>query len=517
MSKYTGMRYIPRVMGDWDNSKNTEYENLSVVLYGGDSYTSKKIVPKGIDISNTEYWIKSADYNAQVAIYRNDVNNYKTETENNLLFRLVDIPTIANKYIQAKNSSIIKIIGDSLAGGVGGSNYLQDGDTIFGSYKVNTSGHCWANSLKTILESKFTCTVKNWGIGGLTSSDIVNNLDTLISSNDSLILCLIGGNNRGLTNGMDTLKNDLNTIYNYVKDKGKDIIFISGNPSLQSFESTKLYTMGDVDTAMASVCLSLGVEYISFYKDFINFYESKGIDLQYLLNGDVHPNDIGYDILYYIICNKLCISLPKSIDGLANLVLIEDGTDLDILTTPNTKYYTKGDASALTMISTPNGITKSFAVEFYKTTSTSTYANYGVQKLILRDGTEYIRALDADIWQPWKRTMYSENSGWITPTLSSGVSNYSETFDQVKCKKVDNTVYLVGRVVGLTTQGQQTVELPVGYRPTICNHRYSSWKKNNVQTAITIDTSGILTIGTADLGAFTPSDFFFVNTSFPVD
>lgn len=73
---YVGRRYIPKHCGDWDNSKNTIYESLSVVLWQGASYTSKQDVPKGIDIGNILYWVKSADYNAQVAIYEQNVRDY---------------------------------------------------------------------------------------------------------------------------------------------------------------------------------------------------------------------------------------------------------------------------------------------------------------------------------------------------------------------------------------------------------------------------------------------------------
>lgn len=73
---YVGKRYIPKHCGDWDNSKNTEYESLSVVLWQGASFTSKQDVPKGIDITNSLYWVRSADYNAQLEIYRNNVSDY---------------------------------------------------------------------------------------------------------------------------------------------------------------------------------------------------------------------------------------------------------------------------------------------------------------------------------------------------------------------------------------------------------------------------------------------------------
>lgn len=80
--QYTGARYLPKIVGDWDITK--EYEPLMVVYYNGASYTSKTYIPAGIDISNTTYWALSADYNAQVAAYRQEVNEYKDAFDNKI-------------------------------------------------------------------------------------------------------------------------------------------------------------------------------------------------------------------------------------------------------------------------------------------------------------------------------------------------------------------------------------------------------------------------------------------------
>nr|DAE27708.1 MAG TPA: Minor structural protein adsorption, WTA interaction, caudovirales.2A [virus sp. ctpeS3] len=74
MPRYVGNRCIPMPMGNWD--KNKEYENLSVVLASdGDSYTSKKNVPKGIELSNTEYWAISSRFNAQLDVQKKRIDN----------------------------------------------------------------------------------------------------------------------------------------------------------------------------------------------------------------------------------------------------------------------------------------------------------------------------------------------------------------------------------------------------------------------------------------------------------
>lgn len=65
MSRYIGARYVPILAGDWDNTN--EYEPLTIVQYQGDSYTSKMYVPTGVAITNTQYWIKTGNFNQQLA------------------------------------------------------------------------------------------------------------------------------------------------------------------------------------------------------------------------------------------------------------------------------------------------------------------------------------------------------------------------------------------------------------------------------------------------------------------
>lgn len=71
-----GARYVPLFSEpiDWDNAKT--YEPLTIVYYGGNSYTSKQAVPKGIDITNTDYWALTGNYNAQIEQYRKEVQVY---------------------------------------------------------------------------------------------------------------------------------------------------------------------------------------------------------------------------------------------------------------------------------------------------------------------------------------------------------------------------------------------------------------------------------------------------------
>lgn len=77
IKKYIGARYAPQPMGAWDKAR--EYAALSVVYANDQSYVSRKTVPANTEITNTEFWIKSADWNAQVAQYNQNVERYEKE------------------------------------------------------------------------------------------------------------------------------------------------------------------------------------------------------------------------------------------------------------------------------------------------------------------------------------------------------------------------------------------------------------------------------------------------------
>ena len=75
--QYIGSRYVP-ILGrkgddsiEWDNSGT--YEPLTIVLYQGNSYTSRQFVPAGIEITNQDYWANTGNYNAQIEQYRQEV------------------------------------------------------------------------------------------------------------------------------------------------------------------------------------------------------------------------------------------------------------------------------------------------------------------------------------------------------------------------------------------------------------------------------------------------------------
>lgn len=84
--QYIGARYVP-LLGrkdetsiEWDNA--APYEPLTIVLYQGNSYTSRQYVPVGVEITNQEFWAMTGNYNAQIEQYRQDTALARETAEN---------------------------------------------------------------------------------------------------------------------------------------------------------------------------------------------------------------------------------------------------------------------------------------------------------------------------------------------------------------------------------------------------------------------------------------------------
>lgn len=61
---YVGARYIPRIMGEYNNE--TAYEALDIVTSGGVGYISRQPVPAGTALTNKEYWAMWGSGNAAI-------------------------------------------------------------------------------------------------------------------------------------------------------------------------------------------------------------------------------------------------------------------------------------------------------------------------------------------------------------------------------------------------------------------------------------------------------------------
>lgn len=85
-TQYIGARYVPIIYTNPDDGSanwkaNVDYESLTIVVEdNGDSYTSKKAVPKSIGkpSENPLYWVKTGDFNASLLALQREVGEVET-------------------------------------------------------------------------------------------------------------------------------------------------------------------------------------------------------------------------------------------------------------------------------------------------------------------------------------------------------------------------------------------------------------------------------------------------------
>lgn len=105
---YVGQRYVPKFYKDaagtaqWDGAQS--YEPLTIVINQGNSYTSRTFVPPNTNINDTNFWVPTGLFNAQLSLYEQRVDDIQHDV------------TEINETLNTINSDIFPIfIGDSYA------------------------------------------------------------------------------------------------------------------------------------------------------------------------------------------------------------------------------------------------------------------------------------------------------------------------------------------------------------------------------------------------------------------
>lgn len=267
MRQYIGARYVPKFADpiDWDNTRS--YEALTMVSYLGDSYTSKKPVPPGIAINNTEYWALTGSYNSQIAEIRSD---------------LQDLTDSYNVTIQPKD---IVCIGDSYglnsAGWSGWGYELADIYNNGNVYAAATGGAGWVNASE--------------GRNFLQTLEYIDTLYPGINKDNVSHIIVLGGYNdmaTGLTEAqcvaaMSAFKTYAKTNYpNAVVHFG--CIGFSYTDAHNNYTIREVYNRGIYPRAAATAG-------IRFYANFVNIITDAS--LVFHATGDpnsgFHPNSLG--------------------------------------------------------------------------------------------------------------------------------------------------------------------------------------------------------------------------------
>ena len=154
--QYIGARYVPKFADPIEWNINNSYEALTIVTYHGNSFTSKKPVPTGTSLDNTEYWVATGNYNAQVEEYIQEVETVRTNT-NDLSIK---VNNIDNGYINVKAYGAVGdgVTDDTQAFASAISQLGVKGNTVFipnGVYKLTKTLVIKKSNVSIIGESMY--------------------------------------------------------------------------------------------------------------------------------------------------------------------------------------------------------------------------------------------------------------------------------------------------------------------------------------------------------------------------
>lgn len=260
----------------------------------------------------------------------NQILYMKNLIQNNSINHIVGL-------IRSGEITKIKVIGDSITHGVGGTGFQQtygDGNVICiidempgsngSSFRVNTKGVCWANSFKKYIETKYPyVSVNCWGTRGMsahswltrghTENNVFKNcLEQLITDEDELVICMIGTNDRSQGANIEEFALNMTTVINYILGKGKKLLLMSSLPANLSNENngTQHFHMEDVNNLLCNFANNYNLWFVSLYNEVNKYLRNSKTSLNSILGDGLHPNDEGYDLMYKLLLEALGFGVP---------------------------------------------------------------------------------------------------------------------------------------------------------------------------------------------------------------
>ena len=207
----------------------------------------------------------------------------------------------------------IKLIGDSITHGVGGTGWQQKGDVIVEGWAESPDGYSWANLFRDYMKEKYGAVVVNKACTGTNVQFVTKNFSKLVDEDDDIIVCTIGTNNRAqyFKDGEKTprdiylaeLYEKIKIMYAKFKDTGIPTVFVANIPASEQNELDgdgywRILHMPDINDSYKRLAKEFGANVLSMYDLFSDYCKENGLSVDELLCDGLHPNDRGYRVMF---------------------------------------------------------------------------------------------------------------------------------------------------------------------------------------------------------------------------
>ena len=199
----------------------------------------------------------------------------------------------------------IKILGDSIAAGEGCSTFVQTEEVLMDypekKYYRNEAPNSWWGILKSQGHE-----VTNWACSGSTSTQLREHFEKFVEEQDELLLINIGLNDRKEPNGMEKLRENLAWMIGNLKEKQKNVAFMTPMPSTYENEhkESRIYHTEDVLKVLREVTEKNNVKLIDNHAMAVTYLQENNLKIEDILFGEgcvndgLHPGDFAQKLMY---------------------------------------------------------------------------------------------------------------------------------------------------------------------------------------------------------------------------
>lgn len=229
--------------------------------------------------------------------------------------KMENIRDVVNQFIVEKISKKmkynIKIIGDSIAAGVGSSNLIDTNELLFEDngikYFRRIAPNSWGNLLEKYLkEINPKYKVTNYGAGGAFSYQINKYLENLIDDKDDIILLLVGLNDRKREYGMTELKENCISIVEKIRNMNKEVIILTPTISTNENENypNRIHHTDDVVKVIKEVAREENIKFIDVHQFIKDYLDNNKLNIENIIygtnckNDGIHPSDFIQKLIF---------------------------------------------------------------------------------------------------------------------------------------------------------------------------------------------------------------------------
>ncbi|MBP3592680.1 MAG: SGNH/GDSL hydrolase family protein [Clostridia bacterium] len=252
------------------------------------------------------------DVKGAQALYRQLLSDLPELADEKKENQMKDAKELFKKALEKKEITI-KLLGDSITHGVGGTGWEMKGEPIVGDFKRSPDSFCWAKLFADHMKEAYGASVINNGCTGTTIQFIIEHFDALVSDTDDLCICTIGTNNRHMYKELgDRASREEwgKAFYDYVLQlnqmfevRGKAVIFVANLPAAKENEQDgdtyyRILHMDDINEIYKRASKKAGFALISMYDLVSAYVKEKGILVDDILVDGLHPSDEGYKVMF---------------------------------------------------------------------------------------------------------------------------------------------------------------------------------------------------------------------------